>query len=234
MKLILLPGMDGTGEMFSPLLLSLEKMDVQVIQLPQFGDQSYPTLTEFVKAELPNEDFILIAESFSGPIAVKLAQENIGNMKGVIFVATFISPPNAVLLHLAKILPLARLSKMPLSKYVIRFLFFGSSASNDIVGLFQKTVEGLSYNIINARIRAIQSLTMGDLSSELPSVYIMASSDKLVFREKGEEFIGHFKAISLKEANAPHFVLQVRPRECARIIRGFINDIEHEAGSRLT
>ena len=66
MKIILLPGLDGTGDMFAPILSLLTDFDTEVISLPQSGSQDYETLCEHVKLSLPSEDFILIAESFSG------------------------------------------------------------------------------------------------------------------------------------------------------------------------
>ena len=77
MKLVLLPGMDGIGELFSPLIPELNSVDYIVIPFPQTGKQDYHTLTAFIREKLPGQVFILLTESFSGPIAVQLAQQNI-------------------------------------------------------------------------------------------------------------------------------------------------------------
>lgn len=48
MKLILLPGMDGTGMLFEPLLRELRELDTEVVPLPNSGPQDYASLAEVV------------------------------------------------------------------------------------------------------------------------------------------------------------------------------------------
>jgi pimeloyl-[acyl-carrier protein] methyl ester esterase len=124
-KLILLPGLDGTGKLFSPLLKVLSKLDCEVIALPETGDQDYRTHTAWVRKRLPEQDFILIAESFSGPIAVALAQDGVENLKGIVFVATFLSAPNKKLIKLARFLPIQFLSSLPWATAFHRAFFLG-------------------------------------------------------------------------------------------------------------
>lgn len=67
--LVLLPGMDGTGELFASLLAQLggETRSI-VVRYPTCEFLNYDALTEVVKAQLPDgESFVLLAESFSGP-----------------------------------------------------------------------------------------------------------------------------------------------------------------------
>ncbi len=68
---VLLPGMDGTGELFAPFLSSLAGIcSVQVIRYPRDADLTYAELQQYVMNQLPvSEPITLIAESFSGPIA---------------------------------------------------------------------------------------------------------------------------------------------------------------------
>lgn len=225
MKLVLLPGLDGTGLMFAPFLSLLQSFDTQIIPFPQSGSQDYNTLKELVKSQLPNEDFVLIAESFSGPIAAMLAKENIKKMRGVVFVATFLSPPNIILLNIAKILPLKILSKFPFSKHMIRALFLGRNANNAIVELFLNTVKSLSSDIIKARISSIKSLTIDKFNTEVPAIYVLALNDKLIPKSKSNEFKLYFKRILVKEVAAPHFLLQTTPNEAAETVKEFIRFI---------
>ena len=73
-RLVLLPGLDGTGLLFEPLLRALPKeIEATVIRYP--GDQrlSYDELLEFLRDQLPRDTpFILLGESFSGPLAIRL------------------------------------------------------------------------------------------------------------------------------------------------------------------
>ena len=70
MKVVLLPGLDGTGILFKPLTDILSKdIDIKVISYPSGYKVSYRGLVEFVMKQLPNEDFIRVGVSLSGRIA---------------------------------------------------------------------------------------------------------------------------------------------------------------------
>ena len=75
-KLVLLPGMDGTGIMFEPLRALLpDDYAIQLMSYPAQKKLSYQELTAYVERKLPkNESFVLLAESFSGPIAYEIAK----------------------------------------------------------------------------------------------------------------------------------------------------------------
>lgn len=218
MKLVLLPGMDGTGKLFSPLIRALSEFDCKVIRLPETGSQDYSSITASVRGKLPEDDFVLVVESFSGPIGSALAREGIENMKGIIFVATFLSAPRKVLLSIAHLLPLKFLSTMPFSTYFHKILFLGSEASSDLVNLFKTTVNTLPTSLIKARLSTMFSLQAGSDKCGLPAGYIQAVSDNLVLSDKVDEFKYSFKNMVVKTVDGPHFILQAKPAECAVVI----------------
>jgi len=110
MKIVLLPGLNGTGNLFSSILRFLPVEDVIVIPLPEVGEQTYEALTEYCQIMIPKEPYILVAESFSGPIGIKLAAKDSGLMKRLVLVATFASPPKPFVSKLAHFSLLNRLS----------------------------------------------------------------------------------------------------------------------------
>jgi pimeloyl-ACP methyl ester carboxylesterase len=223
MKLVLLPGLDGTGKLFSPLLMALSEFDCEVITLPENGDQDYLCLTAWVKKRLPEQDFILIAESFSGPIAATIVMEGIKNLKGIVFVATFLSAPNKPLIKISRLLPIKFLSSLPLATFIHRALFLGMSADKELLRLFQSTITMLPSALIQARLTSILSLPVKLEECDLPVVYIRASGDKLVSEIKANEFSRYFKHLTLKIIDGPHFILQAQPVECAAIISELAN-----------
>ena len=76
MKLILLPGMDGTGILFQPFLdIFPEEIETQIITFPCNEKLSYQELISYVCDKLPKDnDFVILAESFSGPIAYEISK----------------------------------------------------------------------------------------------------------------------------------------------------------------
>src|SRR4051794_21410907 len=95
MRVFLLPGLDGTGRLFAPLLRVLPS-DVQttVVSYPPDECRSYRELCEHVAALLPtDEPYIILAESFSGPIAVRIAAASPQSLRAVVLCASFVYVP---------------------------------------------------------------------------------------------------------------------------------------------
>ena len=90
MRLILLPGMGGTGQLFDPLLAILPKeQEATVISYPKNQKKSWEELIELILSQLSQEDFLLVGESYSGYLAYRVAQRKPPHLKAVLFVATF-------------------------------------------------------------------------------------------------------------------------------------------------
>src|SRR5215472_15855847 len=73
-SVILLPGLDGTGRLFDPLLKELPAdLHARVVTYPTDARLDYAALEGLVEAALPkNDPFIIAAEAFSGPVAIRL------------------------------------------------------------------------------------------------------------------------------------------------------------------
>lgn len=210
--------MDGTGNLFLPLLRYLKDEDIQIVTLPNSGNQDYISIVERVEDQLPTEDYIIVAESFSGPLGALLAKKQITNMKGIVFVATFLSPPSKLLLKLSKFIPVQLAIRLPGFQLFLRHFLLGYNASKEAEDIFIETIKGLDPNVIRERIGTVQQLLLERLNVEIPSVYIQAEQDKLIPFNKGEEFRQHFTDIEIFTVKGPHFILQSNPSECASLI----------------
>jgi len=95
--LLLLPGLNGTTGLFEPLLKHLQQhFDVIPISYPTHQEMPYLQLTSYVleKIESVEGNFVILGESFSGPISLFLAEKNPKGLIGVVLVASFITTPN--------------------------------------------------------------------------------------------------------------------------------------------
>lgn len=103
-KLVLLPGLDGTGLLFQPLLEQLgDACAVRVICYPPDQCQTVQTLAAQVREQVAfDSDTVLLAESFSGLVAMELLRQGIP-LHSVIFCASFASAPHPWLLKLADV-----------------------------------------------------------------------------------------------------------------------------------
>ncbi len=217
MKVVLLPGMDGTGELFEEFLSYYDDEHL-VISLPQKGPQDHSSLAKSLEKQLPKEDYILLAESFSGGIVPELLKQSSINIKGVIFVASFLSCPKKHLLPIVKFLPLKALASAPFSQIAHKFLFLGQDASTAVLSKFIKVIKSIPDPILKSRLTVMsqQRLPLGIL--DVPAVYIQATSDRLIAPRKSREFSKVFQNIEYIEIDGPHFILQAKPKETSHIV----------------
>ena len=94
-SLVLLPGLDGTGELFRPLLAELPGwIHPVVVSYPRTEELGYAELLPLAASFLPTDaPFVILGESFSGPLAVMLAAESPAGLKGVVLCASFVRKP---------------------------------------------------------------------------------------------------------------------------------------------
>ncbi|HEV2611533.1 MAG TPA: alpha/beta hydrolase, partial [Noviherbaspirillum sp.] len=106
--IVLLPGMDGTGKMFAELAAHLDgEMRSVIVPYPTDLSLSYRELEDLVRAALPeNEPFILLGESFSGPVAISLAASEPAGLIGIILCCTFTRNPLPFLRPLKWLIPI--------------------------------------------------------------------------------------------------------------------------------
>ncbi len=231
--------MDGTGQLFEALVkyfqslsaqeqaVQGESLTVQVLPLPIAGAQDYRNLAAKVLQQLPSEDFILVAESFSGGIAACLSQQAVLHLKGIIFVASFLSGPKKLIAYLASHLPLRHLAHLPFSNAVYRLLMLGKEATPGQIALFRSALNTVPANVLKLRLRAIAEAEYDGFTSDVPAVYIAAANDRLVPAIKKREFVQAYSDIAFAEIAGPHFILQANPKDSAATILKAANLIKN-------
>jgi len=222
--LVLLPGMNGTGELFAEFL-SYYDGDHLVISLPESGPQDHANLANVINKQLPNEDYILLAESFSGGIVPELLKLNLTQMKGVIFVASFLSSPRGYLIGLAKLLPIKTLASLPLSNIVHRLLFLGQEATKPLLSTFANVIKSIPKQVLSSRLEVMKRQQLPQVTFNIPAIYIQALSDRLISPKKSQEVAYVFKHVEFVEIEGPHFILQAKPRVAARLVTEAVSSI---------
>jgi len=226
MKVVLLPGLDGTGILFKPFIEALSgDIEAQVIPYPPNKKMSYPELVNFVLAKLPSECFILVAESFSGPIAYQVALKKPEHLLSVIFVATFLTPPKKKLLNLTQIIPTRLFLKVSIPNVIIKKYLFGSSVGQEIISLFEKSLKIVSSGVLSFRLGEISNLKGNIIPCNIKATYIQATDDKLVSISSLEAFKKVCKNLTIFRIEGTHFILQTNPSACAGIIENEIRKL---------
>ncbi|MCW8930881.1 MAG: hypothetical protein OQL19_11655 [Gammaproteobacteria bacterium] len=221
LELILLPGMDGTGILFKPFLNSLSQdISTKIIHYPFDQELSYNELVSYVQKQLPTDkEYILLAESFSGPIAYKLVNNE--KLKAIIFVASFIQPPNKLLI-LSKILPLSLFIPKQLPNVFLKFLL-GPLASKEVYKLVNESLNKVEKHVLSFRLKEMAKLSKNNIETINKSIYIQGISDNLVSPKHAGKIEQISQESKLYKVEGSHFILQVNPERCSEIVQNEIN-----------
>jgi pimeloyl-ACP methyl ester carboxylesterase len=226
-KLVLLPGMDGTGDLFAPFL-AVHEGRACVVRYPTSGALGYDGLTEVARTLMPaaGEQFVLLGESFSGPIAVSLAAQRPANLLGVILCCSFVRNPQPLFAPLRGLLALLP-GRPPLA--LAEAMLCGRYASPPLRGTLAAALAKVSAETLRARLRAVACVdVVPQLQTvEVPILYLRASEDRLVPAAASELVMAESRHARIVELAGPHFLLQVAPQAAARAIQEFLRQIEH-------
>jgi pimeloyl-ACP methyl ester carboxylesterase len=223
MKLLLLPGLDGTGELFARFRKLLPPTVVaEVCPLPTSGDQQPRSLaTAIAESGVLRENTILLAESFSGPIAYHLVKDHGASIKGLILVSSFLSMRRPML-ALARLLPLGIFPWHSAPAWALRMMCVGWDASDELVAEVRRAIQSVPVSLIAQRVRVLSELKLPSEPIRIPCMYLLPSNDKLVPRWHAAHWQRVCGDLTVREIPGPHFLLQANPEECVAAVRNFL------------
>lgn len=229
----MLPGLDGTGLVFDPLLEHLpETIDPVIVRYPEDKVLSFQEHIDFARKQLPrNKPFVLLAESFSGPIGMQILGDPPKNMIGVIFVATFDRYPRPFLLDAALYLPQKLLLSLFTSTPLGRFLCLGTAAGK-APAVLRKALGCVGVETLSQRLKILATLPPPpETNDQTPCLYLQASHDLLVPERAAARLHKYLPQLQVKQLDGPHIILLAKPAEGAKAINAFIENL---TGARCT
>jgi pimeloyl-[acyl-carrier protein] methyl ester esterase len=221
MRLVILPGMDGTGDFTKTLSPFFDApYSCEIVRYPAEMDR-YLDITDWLRPLLGDSDFVLVAESFSGPIALSLAAEKPKGLRAVILVASFAQSPRRLPPGLPKLLYLFPFRNRIAVKLGQGFLI-GAQSAPAFASSFLLALSGITTKTLEGRLKSILT---ADRSSEVaaisaPGLFIAASDDWLVTKTSTEVF--REAGWTLAQISGPHFLLLTRAKEVSKIIKSFL------------
>jgi pimeloyl-ACP methyl ester carboxylesterase len=227
-KLILMPGMDGTGELFAPLLRVLgDSIESTVLRYPTDEPLGYADLLPCVRAALPSTGpFVLLGESFSGPLAIMAAAEAPAGLCGVILCASFATNPIPWFPRFARpfVRPLLFRGKphFPQIKALL-----GRYETPELRALLLKADSAVSPAVMAARARDILAVdVMAQFKAcPYPMLYLGGQRDRVVRKRVVKRLLLEKPSLQVVTLPAPHLVLQVAPEEAAQAIHAFVRKV---------
>jgi len=221
-ELVLLPGMDGTGMLFGPLLDELGDLNTTAISYPNDRIMGYDDTVSYVKKRLPNtRDFILLAESYSGPVALKLTQQGLANLRGIVFVASFHTNPRPFLLSIVQWLPWGLIFRLQIPDWIIHRYFLGPDVPDEKIALFRKAIRTVKPSVLAERLRNIANLKPDTGSVTVPCHYLEGSQDRLISQSCVADLIKATNA-TIHILSGPHFLALTNPQHIGKILRSIL------------
>lgn len=222
--------MDGTGDLFAPILPLLQsKFPVFVVDYPVHRALDYDTLAADVLRRCPNNRFVLVAESFSGPIAALIAKHAPAQLIAVIFVCSFLRSPSRLGSSLRQFLRFAPRLRAPswMTAIAVRRSLLNGCADERVVQAVVAAVERVDVRVASERLHAL--LDINTLPSpparELAVAYLRARDDRLVGKDAWHDVQSVYPQAKCFELAGPHCLLQSRPAEAAAAIAGFVANL---------
>ena len=212
---ILLPGLDGSGRLFEGFLQHLPRERATVVAYPADATWGMDDYVAHVASAIPGDrPCILVAESFSGPIALRMLRRS-SNIRGAVLVASFVTCPHP-LLRLVPFRLAGFWRKAFLSSAMLRAACLGPDAPEALVASLKSIVDSLPTSVLQARLRLLRDLdeSASLADAPVPLLLLHASNDKLVRAPAGPPG----RLVQHAVVEGPHFLLQSRALECWRTI----------------
>lgn len=224
--LVLLPGLDGTGKLFAEFLEALDLgLRAQVVPYPPNVPLGYEELEPLVRAALPTHGpFVLLGESFSGPLAIRIAARPPPGLAGLILCVTFASNPYPRLAWargLAAFLPLKSLPR-----WVRAPLMWGSASPSKAPRQSERAMAGVDAAVIRRRIAALLSVDETAALAEIsvPTLVLCATRDRVVSKAATMRIMHGIPHAQRVDVDGPHLLLKTRPTDCAAAVLEFLRE----------
>jgi pimeloyl-ACP methyl ester carboxylesterase len=224
--LVLLPGLDGTGNLFAKFVSAVTpNLDARIVRYPTDRPLSYADLLSRVVDTIPRtQPFVLLAESFSTPLAATLASTNPANLKGLVICAGFVRNPMRGWLRYMKSFVQPMLFRIPPPRLALEHFLIGVDAPRELHNELRRTLLSVSPEVMAFRVCSVMAC---DATAELarvrvPTLYLQAEHDRLVTKSSFEEIREQKPDTILSVIAAPHLVLQREPDKAADVITQFI------------
>lgn len=220
--LVMLPGMDGTGLMFKPLLEKLPKnINHKIIPIPKTCFSSHRELAEKIVGSLPECPCILLAESFSGRTAYELCLLVPERIVHTVFAASFIAKPSK-LTSISRYLPLTPFKNGLIPDWFLSRFLFG--VEEPPIKLLHESLSQVNNRLLRNRLEILAKMDEPEERIDIPCTIINATKDNLVSRNAYHLISRIFENSNTHELVTGHFVIQAAPKTVEKILINVIKE----------
>ena len=220
-RLLLLPGMDGTGALLRSFAVEVASWaHTRIVWYPTDVCLSVEQLVDRIKLDAP---VTLIAESFSGAVGIRLAARHPALVRQLVLVNSFVAPPlGSGFVRLLGSIPF----HLSPPQWALRRWLVGDDASAELVSGLSQTFRHVAPQVLAHRLASISRIderaSLRGLT--IPVMTITARQDRLLSAKDLAELQSHAAGAKHLELDGPHLLLQARPHEAAELLRAQLSD----------
>jgi pimeloyl-[acyl-carrier protein] methyl ester esterase len=224
LTLVLLPGLDGSGDLFKDFIAALDpKLKPLVVPYPRNRPLGYQELIEHVRSRLPqNQPYVILAESFAGPIGIALAASRPPGLAGLVLSCSFARSPLSwtwLAKRLFGWLPV-RARYLGLAMPFMFGRYVTAAQRQAVQAAVTQTTDGILRHRLGEVLEVDYLARLKDI--EVPVLYLQASEDRIVPRSVLQELALSCPRLQSITLQGPHMLLQVMPQEVASIVAKYI------------
>jgi pimeloyl-ACP methyl ester carboxylesterase len=226
--MLLLPGLEGSGELFARLIEELGPgFNSRIVTYPH-ACRSYGEAGSVVRELLPGRrPLIMVAESFSTPLAVQIAAEAPNEIDGLVLCNGFVSNPLSNSESLWALMTAPWFLRFPLTSIAARTFLVGPDATDGLVAQVRHAVGPVPADVLCARLRAVLGCDARDALRRIrvPILCVQSTRDRLIGEMASREILRIKPDVAVERIDGPHLLLQREPRRCAEIIQAFVDRV---------
>lgn len=226
--LVLLPGMDGTARLFQRFdaaLRAQSTITTQAIAYPA-APLDFAALEAFVRERLPRDrPFVLLAESFSGPLGAALRADPPPGMRALILCCSFVRNPRPLLAPLRHLLAFVPFGTLP--GFALRPALLAPYATPALQAELAAALAQVPPSVLRQRLRAVleTDVSRSFARGSLPVLYLRARHDRLVPPANAQQILRQAAGTQLVDIDAPHMLLQAAPAAAADAVAAFLTGL---------
>lgn len=206
---ILLPGMHGTEELFGRLIKAAPPgVQTRIIAYPSDASMRFTDYVAYVRERLPiDRDYVIVAESFAGPIAITLAGEKPSGLQGLVLCNTFTRRPGS---HAFLLLPLTAICSLSLPQWMCRRYLSGSDRLDNVQVSTNAADRKTPPDVYAARLRIALKTDVTDIfqALDLPILCLLGKRDRLIKPKPMQRLAEAHPRAEHVWIDAPHMILQ--------------------------
>lgn len=168
---------------------------------------------------------VIVAESFSGPIALSLLAAHPDRFAGAVLSATYARPPMGLVVSVAHKLRLSAFVNPVMNEQILRLFCLNGVSDLGLIRDIVEVVRPIDRATMGSRLRAMVRMDAAPHLADVrcPVLVLSATRDRVVRRRFSQSLLASLPDVVHREIEGPHLLLQAAPRACAEAISEFLS-----------